>query len=31
MGFRFLGVGSEGSFVAEGAKAALDAARAAAG
>jgi 2-dehydro-3-deoxyglucarate aldolase/4-hydroxy-2-oxoheptanedioate aldolase len=30
-GFRFLGVGSEGAFVAEGAKAALEAARAAAG
>jgi len=30
-GFRFLGVGSEGSFIAEGAKAALAAARAAAG
>lgn len=29
-GFRFLGVGSEGSFIAEGARAALDAARAAA-
>lgn len=28
-GFRFLGVGSEGSFIAEGAKAALEAARAA--
>lgn len=28
-GFRFLGVGSEGSFIAEGAKAAIDAARAA--